>query len=180
MKTLIVLLSAGVIALACAAGAQSAFARDGAIIRNSGSTNFAGYTIKFWSDGTAQWQPSGRQGTLHGQVSSGTVPKDVVQKFFHDVAEARNNRTIAEHCMKSASFGSTTVVLWHGWTSPDLQCPGGGYIVSLANDVNQVIAALGVHQSRAGTPLVRPGRPMPEQSASPGPSASPEPDGSPS
>ena len=50
IRTLLTALSLSLVAAVASAGAM----RDGAVIRNSGSTNTAPYEIKFWSDGSAQ------------------------------------------------------------------------------------------------------------------------------
>ena len=97
--------------------ASAAPMRDGAVIANSGSTNTAAYTIKIWSDGEAHVALSGSAPrTIHLDV-------DLTAKFFTDLKAARANPGVPGRCMKSASFGTTTTTLWHGWQSPDLQCP---------------------------------------------------------
>lgn len=105
--------AASVAIVAIAAGG-----RDGAVIRNSGSTNTAGYLIKVWSDGQAQVTMRGSQ-----VPRSFTIDGALASSFFTDVKAARANPGTPGHCMKSASFGTTTTVLWHGWLSSDLQCP---------------------------------------------------------
>ena len=42
--------------------------------------------------------------------------------------------------MKSVSFGTTTVVQYHGWTSPDLECPGDGTVIALGSDAKKIAA----------------------------------------
>lgn len=112
---------------------------DGATITNSGSTNSAGYVIKIWSDG---------RGSItigSGNATSFTVTHDVAQRFFADAKAARANPGAPGHCMKSASFGTTTSVKWHGWTSVDLQCPPLDPAVSaLARDAQAIEAAAGI------------------------------------
>ena len=112
----------------CAAAAPS---RDGASIVDSGSTNTAGYTIRVWSDGTAAVG-----------AKSFTFSPSLATKFFADLKAARGGDAQAEHCMKSASFGTSTHVHWHGWTSPDLDCPPGDKLTSaVLSDVNAIRAA---------------------------------------
>lgn len=159
---------------ACAAqGAQ--YGRDGAVIRNSGSTNFAGYTIKVWSDGSVWGQPSGRTGQPMGQPSTAKVPAEVSARFFHDVQASRGGRErLPGPCMKSASFGSSTTVDWHGWSSPDLSCPTQGSLVALTVDVQHITAALGLgHTTMHRVPLMphEPRRIPTEASPSPEPGA---------
>jgi hypothetical protein len=167
-----------VCSLACL-GVGSAFARtpmrDGAVIRNSGSTNFAGYIIKVWSDASASAAPANRAGQPTGPPAYRRIPKSVTQKFFHDLREARAHRVISQPCMKSASFGTVTVVTWHGWTSPDLQCPGGGSVTSLANEVRRIVSAAGPQGTPKGraVPLLRNERRRAPVEASSAPSAEP-------
>jgi hypothetical protein len=112
----------------CAAAAPS---RDGASIVDSGSTNTAAYTIKVWSDGTAEVSSK-----------SFTIAPSLAARFFADLKAARDGKAAGEHCMKSASFGTSTHVLWHGWTSPDLDCPPSDKLTSaIVNDVSAIRAA---------------------------------------
>lgn len=161
--------------LGCAAAGASTV-RDGAVIRNSGSTNFSGYTIKVWSDGSTWAVHSNRAGDPMDAPATGHVDPSLAQTFLHDAQQARKNRLVTERCMKSASFGSSTVVLYHGWTSPDLECPGGGFVVALAADAHKIAALLkiqGVHPRRI--PMM-PNEPRRAPSDSPAGQASPTPE----
>jgi hypothetical protein len=111
---------------AMGAGLGLAASRDGAMIQNTGSTNAAGYTIKVWSDGSAWATLSDRGGAPSGQPFTATISTDLAQKFLRDAQVARKTVAVVTRCMKSASFGTSTFVHYHGWTSPDLECPGGG------------------------------------------------------
>jgi hypothetical protein len=100
-----------------------------------------------------------------------------VQKFFADLKAAKESgKVVGRPCMKSASFGSTTIVQYHGWTSPDLECPGDGFVVALASEAHKVAAAVGVRSTPTRRPLMpnEPRRPeiVPGQ-ASPTPESSP-------
>lgn len=140
-------------ALALTQSARAAAPRlDGALIQNSGSTNFTGYAIKVWSDGRTSTSPYAQRGTVSGPAQSGSLPPALTQRFFRDVAAARRGGMMGRTCMKSASFGTSTHVLWHGWTSPDLECPAGGELAPLANDVRQIVAALRI---RPASRLIR-------------------------
>lgn len=120
-------------------------AHDGAIIRNTGSTNVPGYVIKIWSDGTAQVFPALRNGQPAGAPQAGRVSPALARSFFENLHAAKSGGPIAsQSCMKSASFGSATVVQYHGWTSPDLECPGDGFVVSLGSQSHQIASTLGV------------------------------------
>ncbi len=147
MKRATAALTAALIFSAASSGG-AAYARDGAVIRNGGSTNFSGYTIKVWSDGSASAVRSGRNGTPEGAATTASIPGNLAQTFLNDARQARSNHAISRACMKSASFGTTTVVLYHGWTSPDLECPGGGFSVALAADAHKIAAVLNVQAMR--------------------------------
>jgi hypothetical protein len=126
---------------------------DGAIIRNSGSTNTAGYVIKLWSTGKAQLQVEPHFGQTR-PARWFTVRPAVASAFFTDVLAARARPGTPEHCMKSASFGTTTTVLWHGWQSPDLQCPPFSPAVqALDHDVRVVQAAAHIDVNMRRIPL---------------------------
>lgn len=162
-----------VLALGCVA-LGAAQTRDGAVIRNSGSTNFSGYTIKVWSDGQTWAVHSNRAGTAVGTPISGHIPANLAQTFLNDAQQARKNRVISEHCMKSASFGTVTSVLYHGWTSPDLECPGGGFVVALGADAHKIAALLQIEGGRR-TLLPNEPRRVPTQESPSQASPTPEP-----
>ena len=134
--------------------AIAARAHDGAVIHNTGSTNFSGYTIKLWSDGTAKVVRATRSGETLGTATTGSIPSDLTRKFFSDLKAAKAGGAAGRSCMKSASFGSSTVVQYHAWTSPDLECPGGGLTVALTADVREITAALQVRVSPVRRPLM--------------------------
>ncbi|HZZ65798.1 MAG TPA: hypothetical protein VFE17_09890 [Candidatus Baltobacteraceae bacterium] len=130
---------------AAVAWASDGLARDGAIIRNTGSTNVPGYVIKLWSDGTAQVFSAMRGGQPIGPAQSGRVSLALAQTFFSNLKAAKSSGQVAgQSCMKSTSFGSATVVQYHGWSSADLECPGDGFVVSLGSQAHEIAAALGV------------------------------------
>jgi hypothetical protein len=112
---------------------------DGAVVRQSASTNTQPVEIRLWSNG-------------HAQVAVGmqdrrefTVPVDVANKFFQDVRAARTNPGTQRPCMKSVSFGTTTHVTWHEYTSWDLQCrPLSPAVAVLADDVEQIMGLANV------------------------------------
>lgn len=172
---LILALATGTCAFAAAAARP-----DGAVIRNTGSTNFSGYTIKVWSDGRVSTVSSNRSGQPLGQPAVSSIPKNVADEFFRDLRTAKLQHPIGESCMKSASFGTTTVVAYHGWTSPDLECQGDGLVVALGSDAKKIAAAAHVspmparripmlpNEPRRGEPT--PGQPSP--TPEPAPSAS--------
>jgi hypothetical protein len=159
--------------LACIAQVFASATQDGAVIRNTGSTNFSGYSIKVRSDGSTSAVHTNRIGTPIDAPQTGHVDPRLAQTFLRDAQQARKNRLPApQHCMKSASFGTTTVVLYHGWTSPDLECPANdGFTVALAADAHKIAAALKLQGLPAAHSLQRmlpnePRRPEPTPSAS--------------
>ena len=110
-------------------------------IADSGSTNAAGYTIDVWSDGTASVEYQNRTSTA-ASARSFTFSPSVALRFFADLKAARAGNAHAQPCMKSASFGTSTHVRWHGWLSPDLDCPPGDKLTSaILDDVNAIRAA---------------------------------------
>lgn len=172
--------AAMLLGLTCAA-ALAAHMRDGAVIRNSGSTNFSGYTVKVWSDGATWWVHSNRAGDAIGTPATGHVPQTLAQTFLRDARQARSNRVTSRPCMKSASFGTSTVVTYHGWTSPDLECPGDGFAIALGSDMHKIVALLKIQ----GLPPARripmlPNEPRRVPSEMPSGQASPTPEPTPS
>jgi hypothetical protein len=120
-------------------------APDSAVIVNSGSTNFAGYKIEVWPDGTAALTVEDRGGTALTTPKPFTVAKTDATKFFADLATAKSDGAAGSPCMKSASFGSTTRVTWHGWTSPDLSCPpDNAALAALVHDTGVIHTASGI------------------------------------
>ena len=123
--------------------------RDGAVITNSGSTNTLGYSIKVWSGGDAAI--SMRRGTA---ARAFRIDNDLATRFFNDVKAARANPGVPAHCMKSASFGTTTNVAWHNYTSFDLQCPPlSAAVATLAQDVKLIESAANIDTRLRRFPL---------------------------
>ncbi len=88
-----------------------------AVIVNSGSTNTAGYQLTVDEDGTVA--------LVQGDVTlKKRVSMQLVMRFFADLRAAGPvDKIPAAMCMKSASFGTATRVLYRGKTSPDVSCP---------------------------------------------------------
>jgi hypothetical protein len=142
---------------------------DSATIVNSGSTNFTGYTIDVRSDGSATAQTSNRGVDAASTPTPFTVDAATAKQFFADLSAARADNAPAQRCMKSASFGSTTRVTWHDWTSPDLSCPPSDAAwTALVRDVQAITAASGISAGprRGGGPLRIQPQPEPSQTAS--------------
>jgi len=131
--------------IGCVLSIAAATARDGAVIVNSGSTNTLGYRIEVWSDGSATVVLRNRGANAQGAPKNFTVAAPVTAKFFADLKAVRAANVNSLPCMKSASFGTTTRVNWHDWTSPDLDCPADNPVLNaLVADVNKIRAASGI------------------------------------
>lgn len=113
---------------------------DGATITNSGSTNAAGWTIALRSNEVGTLTvPSRPSHTFR-------VPANLAATFFRDLAAARaSGLPNVQTCMKSVSFGSSTIARWHGFASPDFGCPQHGRLgAALADEVAQIERIAGV------------------------------------
>ncbi|MHB8146964.1 MAG: hypothetical protein ACYDGM_06865 [Vulcanimicrobiaceae bacterium] len=115
---------------------------DGAHIVNSGSTNTAAWSLTMRSDGAGTYTLGQRRygaPPVNLEPRAISVPAALAQRLLADAKAARAEDAPGGHCMKSASFGSTTVVTYHGWTSPDLQCPSSSStLAALAGDVGAI------------------------------------------
>ncbi len=117
-------------------------------IRNSGSTNTAGFTIIVHADRSADV-------LVGGQSERKTVGAPQTRWLFHKVREAGPLDALAGGgCMKSASFGSTMTIAFDGRTSPDLSCGGDEKSRELNRIANVIATELAV-----GGPRMR-GRPI--------------------
>lgn len=160
-------------AMAQVANANAA-ARDGATVVDSGSTNTAGYRIEVWSDGTASIVMQNRAGVAQSAARPFSVATRVTARFFADLKGAKAANVSGSPCMKSASFGTTTRVSWHGWTSPDLDCPSENALLSaVIHDVNLIRAASGIDSMPGVHRGADSGGPIRVEPPSPSPAASP-------
>ncbi len=118
-------------------------------IRNSGSTNTAGFTIVVHADRSADV-------IVDGQSERKTVGAPQTRWLFRKVREAGALDTLAGgSCMKSASFGSTTTIAFDGHSSPDLSCGGDVTSRELARIANVVASQLAVGGPRTRGRLIR-------------------------
>ena len=111
--------------------------QDGASIVDSGSTNVRAFKVDLWSTGRTRIATA-------GAVRWAQIDSELTRKFFSDVKAARDVNAQGQPCMKSASFGTRRTVLWHRWTSPDLQCPLEGRGAALKADVDAVVKQLNI------------------------------------
>ena len=104
-------------ALAQASAPPSAPASpDDAVIRNSGSTNTAGYTLVIRRDGSAELQQGGTQ-------QAKTLGHSQTAWLFAKLDDdAPLSSLPVGHCMRSASFGSVTRITYRGETTGDVGC----------------------------------------------------------
>jgi hypothetical protein len=157
-----------------AANAGASTSRDGAVIVDSGSTNTSGYRIEVWSDGSATITLQNRAGVVQGGARAFAVTPAVSTRFFADLKAARTANITGSPCMKSASFGTTTHATWHGWTSPDLDCPATNPLLSaLIRDVNAIRAASGIGSLPGLRRGAGAGGPVHVEAPSPSPDQSP-------
>ena len=131
------------------AGRSPAGELDGATIENSGSTNGLGWRIALLSNGQTTATTLARGQHVVAPAPTAAAPfstePSLVERFFSDVRAARDAGESPATCMKSASFGTRTIVTWHGWTSGDLSCPGNPpALAALARDVAQLQTAVRV------------------------------------
>jgi hypothetical protein len=114
------------------------------LIRNSGSTNTAGYIVVIHPDFTAD-VADGRGGTTKKTVGAAQAK----WLFAQLKADLPFTQLGAGHCMKSASFGSYTTIAYDGKTTPDLQCPGGPETRELNRTIGVIIGQLGISTRRS-------------------------------
>lgn len=130
------------------------------VILDTGSTNALGYRIVVARDGSAEWvMGSTRQ---RAQLSKSTT-----DTLFADLKAAMPlSQLQSTHCMKSASFGTSTFAYWEHQRSPDLQCTEDPHATALYASIQAVVAELGIGKRVIPLPN-EPRRPMPEPSVSP-------------
>lgn len=106
-----------------------------ALILNSGSTNTSSFTIAVSHNGSIDIG-------MRGSVTKQSVPRKLARQLFADIVRAGSLATLpAGHCMRSASFGTTTTIVYNGETSPDLSCPQSESERALAADANAIVDA---------------------------------------
>ena len=113
-------------------------APDDVLIRNSGSTNTAGYAVVVHADGTAEYEGQ------HKTVGAAQV------KWLHAKLDEATPFTQlgGAHCMKSASFGSRTTIVYRGESTPDLSCPSTDQSRELMRTIGVILDQLGVSTRR--------------------------------
>ncbi len=121
---------------------------EDAVIRNSGSTNAAGYAIIVHPDGSVEIDQA-------GVVSRATLERPQTKWLFAKLqADSPISNLVSAHCMRSMSFGSTTRVTYRGATTGDLGCTFDPAARELKRTVDVIAAQLGVSM-RGRRPILR-------------------------
>ena len=121
-----------------------------ATIVDSGSTNTAGYTLVVAPDGAAT---VAQDGIAQPKV----VAAAQAHWLFAKLREAEPVDSLGGgHCMKSASFGTSTVVTWHARTSSDLSCDENPASRELLRTIRVIARQLAVATFRHGRRLLPP------------------------
>lgn len=95
-----------------------------ATITNSGSTNYPGYVITIYENGSGILIYNNQDRFVNKRQENKTYPigwfNSVIQKLIQIGDVSRVGGT---DCVKSVSFGTSTYVTYKGINSEDLQCP---------------------------------------------------------
>ncbi len=109
---------------------------DAAVIRNSGSTNTAGYIIAISPDGRTLIRQN-------GETTNATLARPQTNWLLAKLRGfAPLDALPLGHCMRSASFGSSTTISYGGVTTPDLGCAVSDQERELARTVGVIVAQL--------------------------------------
>jgi hypothetical protein len=115
------------------------------VIRNSGSTNTQSYTIAVRPDGSADVTVGAV--TQHRQIEH----SQTAWLFAKLEAAAPLAALPAPHCMRSASFGTTTTISYRGERTPDLSCGEDPVVKELARTARAIVDRLGISVMRRRT-----------------------------
>ena len=109
-----------------------------AVVRNSGSTNSAGYTLAIAPDGRATLRQ-------YDGLANKTVAAAQTRWLFSRLKAAGPLDSLGiEHCMKSASFGTSTTITWNGTTSGDVSCSADPASRELVRTINVIVTQLDI------------------------------------
>ncbi len=127
---------AGSVARPMPGGAVMPIPPDAAVIRNSGSTNTAGYIIAISPDGRTLIRQN-------GETTNATLARPQTNWLLAKLRGfAPLDALPLGHCMRSASFGSSTTISYGGVTTPDLGCAVSDQERELARTVGVIVAQL--------------------------------------
>ncbi|WP_201366092.1 hypothetical protein [Dictyobacter formicarum] len=113
------------------------FSAETIVVFISRSTNTCETTLVINSDGNVISDQCNR-------LLSRMTPSAVVIKLFSDVAAASplSHLPQPQKCLKSSSFGTTTVLVSHGQVSPDVSCSQDQLGQTLYHDVYTILSAV--------------------------------------
>ena len=125
-------------------------------ILDSGSTNTAGFRIVIDRSGKADYKLNPRKNAPQTEAPSGNkrrqLSRELVDRFYSDLNAAQPFSSLPDqHCMKSASFGTTTSIEFAGEKTPDLNCGDGGdaKLQAIIRDANEVIKLFRTNENLA-------------------------------
>jgi hypothetical protein len=125
----------GVLIAASTPAPAPALIDDVAVIEQSASTNRPGFSISVTRTG----ETTVRVGVTSRSTTVATV---LAAHLYADIDRAGSLADLpAGHCMKSASFGSTTSITYNGRRSPDLQCAQNTLEHALKSDAQAISRA---------------------------------------
>jgi len=132
-------------------------------IDNSGSSNTLGYSVFVRRDGAVRYVIAPLRTAPGEEPESGsrTVDRPAAGRVFDDLAALEPFPPGSSACMRSASFGSRTTVVWRGERSPALDCANDPVYAALRRDVMALIGQLKLQLLRRPSlmgVLFRPGR----------------------
>jgi hypothetical protein len=142
-------LAAGLITVLGGAMLLSAFVSEQAgtaEIVDSGSTNTAGFRILVDRAGRAEYKAVPRKNGPQTDANSGNkrrqLSRELADRFYADLEAAKPFSSLPDqHCMKSASFGTTRSIEFAGEKTPDLSCGDGGdpKLQAIIRDANEIV-----------------------------------------
>ncbi|MEJ0021448.1 MAG: hypothetical protein WDN47_02565 [Candidatus Doudnabacteria bacterium] len=120
-----------------------------ALINNSGSTNALPFAIRIFSDGSASALVQSNPGQ---DFKAGTID---TKNLLSLLQKAGDVSKLKEHCVKSVSFGTSTIITYNGKTSGDISCSTTGAAKDLYDFINQIEQQLKISANRlqSATPV---------------------------
>jgi hypothetical protein len=128
---------------------------DVAVIERSAATNLAGFSVTVTRAGVA----TVRSGPTVRYIDQ---KQELARQLYADLDRAGKLGDLPTgHCMKSASFGTTTTIAYGGQRSPDLQCAQNALERSLNADAQAIfqIATTGMPAGRPLPTMIAPASP---------------------
>ncbi len=150
IRNCLLLLAAGLLLPGAVASASVMMAEKGsACIENSGSTNSLGYEIYVGPSGNVNYimsshSESGRNHfSTEARQHEAKISKTLAANLFRDIAAAGPLSALPmHHGMRSASFGTSTYLMYKEQRSPDLTFPGNPQALALHNDITEIVKVL--------------------------------------